>query len=380
MEYFHKNHDLCYKTYKRPLTKRQKMSISSKPILHILHRDMTLFIAIHIAIHRLAFDNLQNFHYICAFNTAAPPNHAFAWTEICALTPIMKAKKIYRISIEDESRLRQIVSVSASPYVLWICGIAIGLLLVAIASILIIITPLHTMMPGYLKKGERTEAEQGLLRIDSISEAFRLNNIYLSNILTVLDTDRTPTDSVITTTSPNELPPDSLLPTSPREIEFISQMKDKEQYNVTILAPLAAEQLKTYPVAAGAVVEEKSQNAIKARILTPKRSPACAITDGRVLAIQNPAPEGGSAIVMQHDNGFASRYSHLGTPTVTPGTHVDGGSVIAHGASGGALSPGYFFLEMWYDGTPVEPARYLQGNNVNPNDEPYMLSGRPMGR
>lgn len=271
----------------------------------------------------------------------------------------MKTKKRYRIALEDESRLRQIASASVSPAVLWAGGIAVVLLLLAISVVLIIATPLHNLMPGYLKKGERTEAKEGLLRIDSIRDAYRINNIYLSNILTVLDTDRTPTDSLLNVTTPNELPPDSLLPASPREIEFITRMKDREQYNVSILAPLAADQLRIYPVAAEATVAEQSPGAIKPRILTAKGSPVCAAADGRVLAIQNPAPEGGSAIVIQHDSGFASRYSHLGTPTVAPGAHVDGGSVIAHGASGGAIGAGYFFMEMWYDGNPVEPARYL---------------------
>ncbi|MDE5857021.1 MAG: M23 family metallopeptidase [Muribaculaceae bacterium] len=102
---------------------------------------------------------------------------------------------------------------------------------------------------------------------------------------------------------------------------------------------------------------------MKPRILTPKNSPICAAADGRVIAIQNPAPEGGSAIVIQHDNGFASRYSHLGTPTISPGAHVDGGSVIAHGATGGATGSGYLYVEMWYDGNSVEPAKILKIND-----------------
>ncbi|MDE6291308.1 MAG: M23 family metallopeptidase [Muribaculaceae bacterium] len=271
----------------------------------------------------------------------------------------MKAKKRYRIAIEDESRLRQVASICVSPARLWIGIIAAVVLLVAFTAIIIMATPIRTLMPGYLKKGERTEAKEGLLRIDSIRNAYAVNNLYLSNILTVLDTDRTPTDSLLNETTPNELPPDSLLPTSPKEIEFITRMKDREQFNVSILAPLAADQLRIYPVAAGATIAEQSSGATKPRILTAKESPVMAAADGRVLAIQNPAPEGGSAIVIQHDNGFASRYSHLGTPAIAPGAHVDGGSVIAHGASGGAIGSGYFFMEMWYDGNPVEPARYL---------------------
>lgn len=272
----------------------------------------------------------------------------------------MKAKKRYRISIEDESRLRLVASVRVSPAMLWAACIVSGLVLVIISALLIMGTPIRTLMPGYLKKGERTEAKQGLLRIDSIRDAYRINNMYLSNIMTVLDTDRTPTDSLMNETTPNELPPDSLLPASPREIEFITRMKDREQYNVSILAPLAADQLRIYPVAAGAKIAEQSHSATKPRILTKKESPVCAAADGRVLAIQNPAPEGGSAIIIQHDNGFASRYSHLGTPAVAPGSHVDGGSVIAHGASGGAIGSGFFFMEMWYDGNPVEPAKFLE--------------------
>lgn len=271
----------------------------------------------------------------------------------------MKALKKYRITIEDESRLRKVASVSARPVSLWIAGVGIFLLMLLISSVIIMATPLRTLLPGYLKQGARTAAEEGMLRIDSIRDAYNLNAQYLSNILTILDTDRTPTDSVSKSATPNELPPDSLLPASPREREFISQMKDREIYNVSVLAPIAGEQLQIYPVAAGAILSEGSANNLKVRILTPKENPVCAISDGRVLAVQNNSPEGGSSIVLQHDYGFATRYSHTGTPTIAPGAYVEGGAVIAHGATGGAVSPGYFFLEMWYDGSPISPDKYL---------------------
>lgn len=292
----------------------------------------------------------------------------------------MKALKKYRITIEDESRLRQIVSVSVRPYALWAAGAVVLLLFLMIAAVIIMTTPLRTLLPGYLKQGERTAAEQGLLRLDSIKDSYSINSQYIENIMTVLNTDRVPTDSVQKASTPNELPPDSLLPASPREREFINEMKDREKYNVTVLAPIAGEQLRIYPVAEGAVLSEHSLNAVKSKVLTPKESPICALSDGRVLSVQNNSPEGGAAIVMQHDNGFATRYSHVGTPTVTPGSHVDGGAVIAHGATGGVLTPGYFFLEMWYDGSPIQPDKYLQGNAKKSEEEPYTLSGMPMGR
>lgn len=271
----------------------------------------------------------------------------------------MKVLRKYRITIEDESRLRQIVSVSARPYMLWIAGGLGALVSVAAAVVVIMATPLKTLLPGYLKHGERTAVEKGMLRIDSLKEVYSIHARYLANIMTVFDTERIPSDSVLKNGTPNQLPPDSLLPASPREREFISQMKERERYNTNILAPIASDQLQMFPVANGAVIAEQSQEATKARILTPNGAGACAITDGRVLAVQNQSPEGGASIVMQHDNGFATRYSHLGIPTVAPGDHVDGGAVIALGPTGGAVAPGYFYLEMWYDGTPLTPAAYV---------------------
>ena len=128
----------------------------------------------------------------------------------------MKAKKRYRIAIEDEARLRQVASVSVSPAKLWAGGIACALLLIGLTAVIIMATPIRTLMPGYLKNGERTEAKQGLLRIDSIRDAYRTYDLYISNILTLLDTDRTPADSLLTETTPNDLQPDTLLPASPR--------------------------------------------------------------------------------------------------------------------------------------------------------------------
>lgn len=275
----------------------------------------------------------------------------------------MKASRKYRISIDDESRLRRVASVSGAPWLLWSIAAGATVCALIVASLIVMATPLRTLLPGYLKKGERTATEEGLMRIDSIREAYEANNRYLANVISVLDTERQPSDSTAKVSATNELPPDSLLPASPREIQYISKLKDREKYNITVLAPLAAEQLRIYPVGAGAIITEQSKGSPKATIITPTGSPVCAIADGRVLAIQNPGPEGGAAVVVQHDHGFASRYSHLSTVTVKPGDHVDGGAPLALGSKGGAVRPGWMYLEMWHDGSPVSPSRYLESRD-----------------
>lgn len=274
----------------------------------------------------------------------------------------VKASRKYRIRIEDESRLRDLVSISVRPWAAVVWGIGGTILLIFLGALLVMATPLRTLLPGYLKKGERSATEEGLLRIDSIRTVNDRNNEYLTNILTVLDTDRKVeerTDSIAEQeASKAELPADSLLPTSPREIDYINRIQDREKYNLTILAPLAGEQLQTYPVTTGG--GEFSQATSTAwRVLMPKGAPVCAIADGRVITVQNPAPEGGSAVIIQHDHGFATRYSHLGTVAVKNGSHVEGGEVIALGSRGGSVSPGWISMEMWHDGVAVDPTRYV---------------------
>ena len=65
----------------------------------------------------------------------------------------------YRFTIEDESHLRTISVISASPWAiaLWIAVVTVVVFVVA--GGLIMVTPLRRILPGYLNNTERVATE-----------------------------------------------------------------------------------------------------------------------------------------------------------------------------------------------------------------------------
>ena len=67
----------------------------------------------------------------------------------------------------------------------------------------------------------------------------------------------------------------------------------------------------------------------------------------------------GRLVVIEHDGGIETSYSHLSAAVVSPGQGVAPGQVIGRiGSSGWSTGP-HLFFELRRNGVPVDPARYL---------------------
>jgi murein DD-endopeptidase MepM/ murein hydrolase activator NlpD len=68
----------------------------------------------------------------------------------------------------------------------------------------------------------------------------------------------------------------------------------------------------------------------------------------------------GRMVEVMHGNGYVTRYAHNAQNLVAVGDHVEQGQTIAlMGASGRATGPNLHF-EVWHEGRPVDPARFVQ--------------------
>ena len=106
----------------------------------------------------------------------------------------MKRHPKYRIRIEDESRLENLVDITLSPWWLAAAAAAAVVILILIAGGIVMTTPLRTLLPGYMKQSERSATEDNILRLDSILGVYEQNQTYLDNILKTFDISRVPTD------------------------------------------------------------------------------------------------------------------------------------------------------------------------------------------
>ncbi|MBD5187247.1 MAG: M23 family metallopeptidase [Bacteroidales bacterium] len=267
----------------------------------------------------------------------------------------MKRRKIYSILLRDEARLEDVASVELNYWK--IAGYFLILLVFSVCSgaALVMLTPLHELLPGYMKQDARLATEEAMMRLDSLQQETERNRIFIANMLETLSPAHL-SDSISDIRRDIVSYEDSLLQPSRAERDFVRKMQEKEKYDISVVAPQAAGDMMFFPVSSESVLSESSLNQRVARILLPLGAPVCAIADGTVIAVYRNGTMNQYAVIVQHPQGFISRYSQVSAPFVDQGEVVTGGQAIARTSA--SLSEG-IKLEMWHNGTPLIPFSYL---------------------
>lgn len=291
----------------------------------------------------------------------------------------MRRHPKFHIKLENESNLTDIVDIKVSRFGL------VGLITLTVAVIFllagvtIMITPLKTLLPGYMKQSQRSATEESILKLDSIQAVYQKNQAYIESVLRAFDTERQPEDSIQIADEVRIVSSDSLLPASPSEKRFVSAMAERERFNISVLAPLAAESMMFSPVSDAGVFTAASKNDTHGQVLMPVDEPVKAIADGSVLASYYSPKDGGYVIVLQHSKGFVSRYEGLGDPVTSPGDMVLAGQVLAMGPRPDSHGHRIAGIMMWHNGVPLVPYEYI-GANISSNSSPDESYEAPRGR
>lgn len=290
------------------------------------------------------------------FSNFAPANRTFP------LPPgIMKRTRRYKITIEDESHLTEVASVSVSPLGFWSSLALIVVLSLFFSGLIIWITPLRTLLPGYLKQSQRSATEEGLLRLDSMMTLYEQNRMFVDNFLRVTDTDRVPGDSSAVVPVSRELSSDSLMTAGRAEQQFVERMEERERYNISVLAPLAADGVNFSPVTADGIFTSDSRRSETGVVVLPGDESIQCAADGSVIALYYSAPEHGYVIAVQHAKGFVTSYAGMGTPLVGMGDYVNSGQIIALAPKPDKNNRRSFRVRMWHNGLALVPYDYLAG-------------------
>lgn len=271
----------------------------------------------------------------------------------------MKHFSRYNIKVEDESHLTEVTSLSVTVPGLIAAGLAAGLVLLFAAGLIISLTPLRTLLPGYLKESERSATEEGLLRLDSLMRIYEQNDAYIANIMKLTDHTRIPDDSAAVAPVSRELSSDSLMNATPGEQRFMSQMEERERFNISVLAPLAADGLMFSPVCSEGVFTEASHKSVEGEIVMPRDASVQCAADGTIVALYYSAPIHGFVIVTQHGRGFVTSYTHTGTPLVSVGDIVNSGQAIALAPGPDSKGVRSISVRIWHNGYALTPYDYL---------------------
>ncbi len=272
--------------------------------------------------------------------------------------PHYKIKRRYRLSFSSDNTFNELWSIKFSRVKVAITIILIIIGLMIIISAFIVGTPIRTLLPGYLKTDERNENIINTMRLDSLENEFEKKNAYYSNLSHILS-GNFPYDSVSETkdSANNSIPLDSLMNSSEREKDFIKQLDETERYNLSVLAPLAAEGILFSVPVQGLVKplnkSDKYDNGID--IQGKRETPVMAVYDGTIIDNYYTF-DSEYNLSIQHPNGFISKYSHLESPFVTRGDKVTSGQRIATASSQNKFMVNF---SLWHDGVAVNPQEFI---------------------
>lgn len=270
--------------------------------------------------------------------------------------------KKYRITLEDENSLEKRVNFSAPATVLVLFLVAFTVLAGAFGIFVLASTPMKNILPGYLKESERTATEEQHLRLDSLVKIYEVNEAYINGILAALN----PTESSpqrVMSKKPVRFSMDSLKGASEDEKNFMEQIRERDKYNIATTPSFQRGTMMLSSINSAAIVSEESKDDYRAEIIVPVGNPIAAVAEGKVISVaSSPKSSGGYEVIIQHPNGFLSKTGHLSNVTVRQGDRVSSGQVIALATAKNGVKNNHIILELWHDGDPLIPSRYLHGN------------------
>lgn len=84
-----------------------------------------------------------------------------------------------------------------------------------------------------------------------------------------------------------------------------------------------------------------------------------ATADGTVRSLQTRGQTSGLSMVIDHENGYETVYSHLDKVVAKPGKRVSRGDIIAFSGNSGLSFAPHLHYEVRYRGTAVDPVNYF---------------------
>ena len=270
----------------------------------------------------------------------------------------------YRLTIHNENKPEDIHGFYVSP-IFMILSLFIAFLLVAwVLYLVAIYTPLGSMLPGYVNKGEKDKIVTNSLRVDSLMHEIEKQDAYLANIRAIMNGDIT-LDSLKNSPQPVSNK-DFSIETTELETEFMKKWEERERYNLTsqaasvaalqelnLFRPTKGEITRTFDPATGHygvdIAEATGENIV-------------AIHDGIVVFSDYTANDG-YTIALQHRENLISIYRNCYRLLKQVGDKVYGGEVIGTLSDGSGRENGkkkeFLHLELWHRSKPLDPNIYI---------------------
>lgn len=271
----------------------------------------------------------------------------------------------YRLVVMNDDTLEERAAFIFTPLNFFVFTSAVVLFLIVSVIYLIAFTSLREYIPGYADVGMRKKIIFLANRTDSLEKIIAEKDFYLQNISNILSGKETEVasqdlkkDSVKKAINivDNHVPEDSMLRAQIEEEEKNnlkgSFNKDRGGINsLFFFVPVQGKLSNGF---------EQASKHFGVDIVGQKNETIKATLDGTVI-LSTWTPETGYVIQVQHQENILSIYKHNSALLKKEGERVKAGEPIAIIGNSGELSTGpHVHFELWYKGSPVDPAKYMR--------------------
>jgi murein DD-endopeptidase MepM/ murein hydrolase activator NlpD len=274
-----------------------------------------------------------------------------------------KLRNKYRLVVMNDQTLEERSSFRLSPMNVFVAAGIILILLITGTIYLIAFTGLREYIPGYADPGMRRKVFQLNMKADSLQHVLDARDWYVNNIKGIIDgkvegkPDNKPNTSI-------QAKYDTLrtLPKSREDSLFRLEMERQEKETMKSNPEKSGIGISFFfsPVK-GTVTSDFNirEKHYGVDIVAPENEAIKATSDGTVV-LSNFTTETGYVIAIQHGNNLLSMYKHNSSLLKKTGEIVKAGDVIAIIGNTGEHTTGpHLHFELWYNGTPVDPQKYV---------------------
>ena len=269
----------------------------------------------------------------------------------------------YRLTIHNDNKLEKELGFYISPIKV-ILSLFVAILLVAgMLYLVVVFTPVGSMLPGFVNKGEKDKIVSNSLRVDSLMHEIEKQDAYLANIRAIMNGDIS-LDSL--KNSPQPVSNKELsIETTELEADFVKGWEERERYNLTSQAASVAalQELNLFRPTKGKITTmfDPGNDHYGVDIAEVPGENIVAIHDGTVVFSDYTANDG-YTIALQHRENLISIYRNCYRLLKQVGDKVYGGEVIgtlSDGSGKESKKKNFLHLELWHRSKPLDPNIYI---------------------
>ncbi|MDD4032382.1 MAG: M23 family metallopeptidase [Bacteroidales bacterium] len=230
--------------------------------------------------------------------------------------------------------------------------------------LLVIFTPLREFFPFRGDDKFRREAYDNLLRLDSLEQKIKQQDLYVQNVIAVLTGDQIEDSTGLPRQNPGIDYKNIAFRKSPQDTLLRRQIEEEERFNFTtneVTGESGLSGIHFFTPAKGLVTApfDTQKDHYGIDIVGAPNEIVKSVLDGTVL-ISAWTFDTGQVIEIQHENNLVSIYKHNARLLKKSGDLVRAGEAIAiMGNSGEYTSGPHLHFEIWHQGKALNPEDYI---------------------